>query len=54
VTDQRPDADEAVADIDAGDIESGPPDPDDQDAYLAPTRSTRTRPNALDLARAFD
>jgi hypothetical protein len=53
--DQSPDAEPAIEDVDAGDVDSGQPDPDgEQDAPLGPTRNTRSRPSALDLARAFD
>jgi hypothetical protein len=45
---------ESVGDGEAEDVDPVQPDPDDQGAQLTPTRSTRTRPSALDLARAFD
>ena len=50
--DERADIEEAAAEVDPADVE---PDPEhEQDFLLAPTRSTRTRPSALDLERAFD
>jgi hypothetical protein len=53
-------SDETVAgeetNADAGSEDADPvqTDPDDQAAHLPPTRSTRSRPSALDLARAFE
>lgn len=53
MTDLKPE--NAVEDVEPGDVE---PDELDSkgDEYVvsAPTRNTRTRPSALDLARAFD
>jgi len=45
---------EPVGDGESKDVDPVQPDPDDQGAQLTPTRSTRNRPSALDLARAFD
>jgi hypothetical protein len=56
MSDQLHDSEEETAvDFDPGDGASRLPDSDDdQEAPPGPTRSTRMRPNALDLARAFD
>jgi hypothetical protein len=55
VTDQVADVDWAAAEIDSEEVAPVPPGADTvPEAELAPTKSTRTRPNALDLARAFD
>jgi hypothetical protein len=45
---------ESVEDGEAEDVGPVQPDPDDQGTHLSPTRSTRNRPSALDLARALD
>jgi hypothetical protein len=47
-------AEETVKDVESEDLDPVQPDPDDQGAQLAPTKSTRNRPSALDLVRAFD
>jgi hypothetical protein len=54
MTDATVVGEETVAEVESEDIEPLQPDSDDQGAQLSPTKSTRNRPNALDLARAFD
>jgi hypothetical protein len=45
---------ETDADVESEDVDPVQPDPDDRAVQLSPTRSTRNRPSALDLARGFD
>jgi hypothetical protein len=54
MTDEPLAGEETVADVESEDVDSVQPDPDDHGTQLSPTRSTRNRPNALDLARAFE
>jgi hypothetical protein len=55
MTDERIDIEGAEADVEPTDAEPGEPKPEGEpDLLPGPTRSTRTRPSALDLARAFD
>jgi hypothetical protein len=54
MSDETVAGEEKVAEVGSEDVDPVQPDPDDQGAQLSPTRSTRTRPNALDLARAFE
>jgi hypothetical protein len=54
MTDQTPDPGEALIEADPGDTESRQGDAEEDQALLAPTRNTRMRPGALDLAGGFD
>ena len=54
MSDERIAGEETVAEVVSEDLDPIQPDPDDLGVQLPPTRSTRSRPSALDLARAFD
>jgi hypothetical protein len=54
MSDEKVAGEETVADVESEDLDPVQPDPDDQAVQLSPTRSTRNRPSALDLAHGFD